>query len=195
MQQMKVIDVLLPQRRHSVAAGCKSGGRGHHPLRLPRIRRRRSLAVDPNFRANIQGALAAGLPVGAYWCTQALSDEEALEEAAFCREILKPFEITYPVYLDSEWMEKNAQGRADQISKQRRTRYALTWMREMKTYGYAAGLYTGESWFTDYIDGPAIAAEGFEIWLAKWSSVRPIHQHMGWQYTQSEKNPRGAHPG
>ena len=24
-----------------------------------------SLAVDPNFRANIQGALAAGLPVGA----------------------------------------------------------------------------------------------------------------------------------
>ena len=146
-----------------------------------------SLAVDPNFRANIQGALAAGLPVGAYWCTQALSDEEALEEAAFCREILKPFEITYPVYLDSEWMEPNAQGRADQISKQRRTQYALTWMREMKTYGYAAGLYTGESWFTDYIDGPAIAAEGFEIWLAKWGSQPPRHQHMGWQYTQSEK--------
>lgn len=148
-----------------------------------------TLQADAAFKRNIEAALKAGLPVGVYWCTQALSDAEAREEAKFVHNLIKGYDIVYPVYLDSEWMEPNAQGRADQISKSRRTQYALTWMKAIQDYGHKAGLYTGESWFTDFIDGPRIAREGYEIWLAKYSSTKPKHAHDGWQYTDSATVP------
>lgn len=146
-----------------------------------------TLSVDAKFKTNIEAALRANLPVGVYWCTQALSDAEAKQEAEYVAGLLKPYKITYPVYLDSEWMEPNAQGRADQISKARRTQYALTWMRAIQSYGYKAGLYTGESWYTEFMDGPSIDKAGFEIWLAKYSrsNTKPKHRHDAWQYTDS----------
>ena len=80
-----------------------------------------TLQADTQFERNIEGAARAGIPVGVYWCTQALSDAEAKEEAKFVHNLIQDYEVVYPVYLDSEWMEPNAQGRADQISKARRT--------------------------------------------------------------------------
>lgn len=148
-----------------------------------------TLQTDKQFRRNIAEALAAGLPVGVYWCTQALSDDEAREEAAYVHGLIRDYKLAYPVYLDSEWMEPNARGRADQISKARRTQYALTWLQAMQTYGHTPGLYTGESWFTDLIDGPAIAKAGVAIWLAKYSGTSPRHPHAGWQYTDSATVP------
>lgn len=144
-----------------------------------------TLVTDSQFKANITGALSAGLPVGAYWCSQALSEAEARAEADYLAKLLKGYTITYPVYLDSEWMEPNAQGRADRISKARRTQYAMTFLRAVRDYGYKPGLYTGEFWFTDQLDGPAMAKDGVEIWLAKWGSVKPRHDHDAWQYTET----------
>ena len=40
-----------------------------------------SLNYDPNYQENITNALAAGLRVGVYWYSQALNEEEALQEA------------------------------------------------------------------------------------------------------------------
>ena len=142
-----------------------------------------TLATDPKFTANIQGAIAAKIPVGVYWCSQALSDAEALEEARYCHNLLKAYKLTYPVYLDSEHMGPNATGRADKIGKARRTQYGLTFCRAMKDYGYKVGLYCSESWFADDIDGAAFDRAGFEIWIAKYSSTKPRHRHDAWQYT------------
>ena len=40
-----------------------------------------SLNYDPYYQENITNALAAGLQVGVYWYSQALNEEEALQEA------------------------------------------------------------------------------------------------------------------
>lgn len=142
-----------------------------------------SLATDPKFTVNIRGAIAAKIPVGVYWCSQALSDAEAMEEARYCHNLLKDHNLTYPVYLDSEHMGPNATGRADNISKARRTQYGLTFCRAMKDYGHKVGLYCSESWFSDFIDGAAFDRAGFEIWIAKYSSTKPRPRHDAWQYT------------
>lgn len=144
-----------------------------------------TLVTDPMYQRNMDGAIAAGLPVGVYWCSQALSDEEALEEARYCISKLQGYQLTYPVLLDSEHMGPNASGRADQISKERRTQYGLTYCRAMRDAGYTVGLYCSESWYTAEIDGAAFDAAGFEIWIAKYSSQAPAYRCDAWQYTDA----------
>lgn len=146
-----------------------------------------TLATDGAFKTNMQGAISAGIPVGVYWCSQAVSDAEALEEARYLNGLLKDFKVTYPVYLDSEHMGPNASGRADKIGKARRTQYGLTFCRAMESNGYKVGLYCSESWFYDEIDGAAFDREGFEIWIAKYSTIQPKYAHEAWQYTDKGK--------
>lgn len=142
-----------------------------------------TLATDPKFKANIQSAIAAKIPVGIYWCSQALSDAEAIAEARYCHNLLKAYKLDYPVYLDSEHMGPNATGRADKIGKSRRTQYGIAFCRAMKDYGYKVGLYCSESWYSDEIDGARFDREGFSIWIAKYSSTKPKYRHDAWQYT------------
>lgn len=146
-----------------------------------------TLATDRKFKSYIKGAIAAGLPVGVYWCSQALSDAEALEEARYLTGLLAPYTLTYPVYLDSEWMN-GGNGRADRISKARRTQYGLTFCRAMRDAGYKVGLYCSESWYTAEIDGAAFDCDGMELWIARYSTNPPRGMaYDAWQYTSKGK--------
>ena len=55
------------------------------------------LVVDEMFHENISAALNAGLGVGVYIFSQAISEEEAIEEAEFVVQNIREYEITYPV--------------------------------------------------------------------------------------------------
>ena len=61
-----------------------------------------TLVLDENYEANMQGAAANGIDVGAYFFTQATSEAEALEEAQFVIENLAPYHVNFPVVLDVE---------------------------------------------------------------------------------------------
>lgn len=146
-----------------------------------------TLATDQKFDSYIKGAIAAGLPVGVYWCSQALSDAEAMREAEFLIDLLAPYKLTYPVYLDSEHMN-GGKGRADRIGKARRTQYGLTFCRAMRDAGYKVGLYCSESWFTAEIDGAAFKRDGMGLWIAKYSANAPRGMaYDAWQYTSKGK--------
>lgn len=146
-----------------------------------------TLCTDPMYERNMRGAIAAGLPVGVYWCSQALSDAEALEEARYCVDRLRGYRLTYPVLLDSEHMGPNASGRADRIGKARRTQYGLTWARAMRDAGLPVGIYCSESWYTAEIDGAKFDAEGFDIWIAKYASQPPAYRCDAWQFTSTAR--------
>lgn len=143
------------------------------------------LVTDKKFKENIKGAIAQNIPVGIYWLSQAISDAEALAEANYLNNLLKSYDIAYPVYLDSERAEPNGKGRADQLTKAKRTQYGLTFCQAMRDAGYTAGLYCSESWYTDCIDGAAFAAASYEIWIAKYSSAKPSIGCGAWQYTDA----------
>lgn len=142
-----------------------------------------TLVTDKNFKANMQGAIFQKIPVGVYWCSQALSVAEAMAEADYLRRLLDGYDIRYPVYLDSEHMGPGASGRADEIGKSRRTAYGLAFCRAMRDYGHTAGLYCSESWYKTEIDGAAFEKDGFEIWIAKYAASKPSMACDAWQYT------------
>jgi hypothetical protein len=61
-----------------------------------------ALVEDPYFRQNIQGATAAGLKVGVYFFSQAVTTAEAVEEASMAIKAVKGYKLHYPIYFDTE---------------------------------------------------------------------------------------------
>ena len=64
------------------------------------------------FIANYNGAHAAGLKVGAYWYSYAMTAAEARAEAAACLEVLNGRALDFPVYFDMEEKAQCKIGRA-----------------------------------------------------------------------------------
>lgn len=159
----------------------RAGYRGYSPAG--------KLAVDKNFYVNAEGAREQGIPIGVYWLSQALNEAEAREEARYLATLLKPYDIDYPVYLDSEYCAQNGEGRGDRIGKDQRTKNALVFLAEIKAAGYKAGLYCAESWFSDEIDGAAIRKAGYTIWCARLAGKPRIGNHDAWQYSWKGKVP------
>ena len=81
----------------------KDAGAGFAILRLGwRGSTEGGLNLDTTFQQNYEGATAAGLPVGVYFFSQAVTEEEAREEAAFTLDALEGKTIAYPVVFDWE---------------------------------------------------------------------------------------------
>ena len=57
---------------------------------------------DSEFVNNYQNAKAAGIPVGAYMYSYAVTEEAAIEEANIVLERIKGMQFEYPIYLDVE---------------------------------------------------------------------------------------------
>lgn len=146
-----------------------------------------TLATDAKFNTNMSEAIAAGVPVGVYWLSQALSEAEAKEEATYLIKLVKKYKVTYPIYLDSEYGEVNGKGRADKLDKNSRTKYAKAFLKTIKNAGYTAGLYCSEWWFSNDIDGKSISNDGYTIWCANISNKPKISKYDAWQYTWKGK--------
>ncbi len=65
------------------------------------------LYTDTNYAENIDGAMAAGIQTGVYIFSQAITVEEAVEEAEFVIELLKDHPISGPVAFDWEMLDSS----------------------------------------------------------------------------------------
>ena len=145
-----------------------------------------NLVTDSQIAANIKGALAQNIDVGIYVFSQAVTTEEAVEEAERALDIIKGYDIKLPVYFDSEYSgAPNRTGRADGLTKAERTSLAMAFCETVRKAGYKAGVYASKSFFYDNLDYAALQSRGYEIWLAHYiSSVTDFkYPYNIWQYT------------
>lgn len=140
-----------------------------------------SLVEDPYFAANMKGALASGIPVGVYFFTQAVNEVEAVEEASVVLQLVKEYNLDYPIFIDTEGAGGN--GRADGLDAETRTLVCEAFCRTIENAGYDAGVYGSRNWYnnnlyTDRLDND------YCMWLAEYRSV-PLYQgyYQLWQYT------------
>ena len=66
------------------------------------------LSTDEKALANLQGAAEAGIPTGAYFFSQAVTTQEALEEAEYALSLLEGYTLTYPLIYDWEYLGEDA---------------------------------------------------------------------------------------
>ncbi len=138
-----------------------------------------TLAEDKCFKNNIQGALAAGIDVGVYFFSQAITEDEAKEEADYAMKLVEQYKITYPICIDSEY-RKN--GRANSLNAAVRTNVVKAFCQEVSEHGYRAMVYASKSWFEDNLYMNYLS--DYEVWLARYHTVPEYTGtfHM-WQHT------------
>lgn len=142
-----------------------------------------TLVEDWYFKENIEGAVAAGIPVGLYFFTQATNEVEAVEEASMVLALCKNYDITYPIFIDTEGAGGN--GRADALDTKTRTAVCLAFCETIRRAGYEAGIYASRNWFNKNID-TAVLTDDIYIWLAEYGdAVTYDKKYHIWQYTSS----------
>ncbi len=142
--------------------------------------------LDPYFKQNVEGALAAGIQVGVYFFTQATNVEEAKEEAAFVIENLRGYDITWPVAYDTEEITSYKAARANSLSREVRTACAKAFMDEIAAAGYTPVLYANTRWSILKLDLGQLSA--YDFWYAYYGdSIYYPYDFTMWQYTHTGK--------
>lgn len=138
-----------------------------------------ALVADPLFERNLEGARQAGVPVGIYFFTQALTEAEAVEEASMVAALLEGRTLDYPIFLDVE----GSGGRADVLEPAERTNNILAFLETIENQGYSAGVYANKNWLTNRIDAGRLTA--YHIWLAQYNKSEPDYEgrYDIWQYS------------
>lgn len=133
---------------------------------------------DPNFEKNYAGATKAGLKVGAYWYSYAVSSADAQQEAKTCIQAIKGKKFDFPIYFDLEEQVQFAKGRnfCDSLVE--------SFCDEMEKNGYFTGLYISRSPLQNYISSSV--AKKYALWVAEYGPKCNYDGDYGmWQHTSS----------
>lgn len=98
------------------------------------------LVEDETFQANIKGATEHGIKVGVYFFSQAITVEEAVEEANFVLERIAPYNIECPVVFDVERVGSSS-ARMNQLTPQERTDVTIAFLDTIEAAGYKSMFY------------------------------------------------------
>ncbi|MDE7354287.1 MAG: glycoside hydrolase family 25 protein [Acetatifactor sp.] len=139
------------------------------------------LIVDDYFNDNLKRATDAGLEVGVYFFSQAITKEEAVEEANMVLQNLGDYQISYPIAFDMEFIE-NDTARIDSLSKTEKTAIAKAFLDTIAAAGYKTMLYGNKEWLIKEIDMSKLTA--FDVWLSQQTDVPDYpYQFTMWQYS------------
>jgi GH25 family lysozyme M1 (1,4-beta-N-acetylmuramidase) len=159
--------------------------------------------IDPTFEMDYAGAKAAGLEVGAYFYSYALTAQEALAEAELMLTWLEGKQFELPIYFD---LENPTQENLDQSLLME---MCTAFIGRLQSAGYFAALYTNTAWLYGRLDTEWVRTN-LDVWYARYtkdstaengslpwteedipwkdgfesSTVEPDKRYGVWQYTQ-----------
>lgn len=143
------------------------------------------ILADDTFQKNIEGALDNDIDVGVYFFTQALSEEEAEEEAEFVIDSIERYDVRCPVVLDVEAVS-NKNARTGNLTKEERTKYCIAFCEKIKEAGYTPMIYGNLKTFMLMLDMDQL--EDYDKWFAYYDEqVYFPYAFKIWQYTNSGK--------
>lgn len=138
--------------------------------------------LDEYFKQNIKGAKKAGLDIGVYFFSQAITPEEAIEEARFVVKKIRGKGVNYPVAFDMEPMDGTE--RAANLTVKQKTEIADAFCQVIKRNGFTPMVYGNPQWLYGHIDLSYLTE--YDTWLAHYaSSTHYEHPFKMWQYTDS----------
>lgn len=147
-----------------------------------------AINADEYYAQNIDGAMAAGIETGVYFFAQAITVEEAIEEADFVIELLRDHEINGPVAYD--WEMHNSTYRVYGTTPEMATACAIAFCKRIQEVGYTPMIYAGT--YVSYIKYDQGAIAPYLSWYPEYKSASSeklyptIRYQMDyWQFTSS----------
>lgn len=144
------------------------------------------LYIDPTFEDNYCNAKAAGLDVGVYYYTYAISRTGADKELALLAEALRGKELTLPVAVDVE------DNKLKQLGKQALTDLTAYALARIEAMGFYAQLYTYTSFANSRLYMGGAALKPYDVWLADYTGKAP---KVSFKYNAHQHTSKGAVPG
>ncbi len=144
---------------------------------------------DTLFEKHIQGAKKAGLGIGIYHFSYAVSAADARKEAQICSQIIAKYrdDIKYGVYIDyEEDSVRYARQRGYVVSGKVVTDIAVAFCEEIERLGYVGGIYSNYSYTTDYLD--LGRTRKYFFWYAAPEASSPYYECDMWQYSFQVKD-------
>lgn len=143
--------------------------------------------ADKYAQQNLTGAAEAGLDIGVYFFSQALTREEAEEEAYYVLGIIKDHNITMPVVFDWERI-RGEDSRSNNMDRRTLTDCALTFLETIELAGYNAMIYFNPHQSRNLLYLSELT--DYDFWLASYTDRMnfPYKVKM-WQYTESGSIP------
>ncbi|MBE6975929.1 MAG: lysozyme [Ruminococcaceae bacterium] len=143
-----------------------------------------ALYADELAQSHYDGAKAAGLQVGAYFFSQAVSVAEAREEAAYALELTKEWGLDMPIVFDWEYVSDTA--RTAHSDAETVTACAAAFCDRILESGKQAMIYVRPELEKLQLD----ELTQYQQWVAWYSDTMdyPYHFDM-WQYTKTGSVP------
>ncbi len=143
------------------------------------------LNEDADFRKNMKKAEKAGIMCGAYFFSQALNEEEAVEEAEYLLKLVKRYDVEMPLVIDYELYEggrlhqKVAAGEMPASSMYHDV--VLAFCRRVEKAGYESAVYANYDMLTNYMDSTLLDDEAV-IWAAQYGGACDVAgDYLYWQ--------------
>ncbi len=155
------------------------------------------LCADSKFEEHITGAIAAGIKVGIYYFTEAISEAEAIEEANYAIAQANKYDVTMPIVIDWEYppvntaaADKYAGGRMYDAhqTKEQTTANVKAFCDTVITAGYTPMIYANRSDLLTKMDGMTLG-ESYPVWYARYNtqasttSLPYEGKYVMWQYS------------
>lgn len=143
--------------------------------------RQGKLVVDEMQSQNLKLARNAGLKVGAYVFSQAVTEDEAIEEARLAVELVKDYGLDLPIAFDPETI-RNEIARTDNIEGEQFTNNAIAFCEEIKKLGFTPAIYSNMVWEDYYFDMEKL--KDYEIWYADYNKIpQTPYEFKYWQFS------------
>ena len=141
------------------------------------------IVMDTKFEHNLQAAYEAGIKTGVYFFSQAVSKEEALEEADLVINAIKDYTISYPVVFD--WETVNAKSaRTNDVTVDTLSECCIAFCERVKEAGYTPMIYQNKDIALRKLDLPRL--KDYDFWLAEYNDKPTYRYHFDmWQFGQN----------
>ncbi|MCH5353028.1 MAG: glycoside hydrolase family 25 protein [Acutalibacter sp.] len=151
------------------------------------------LNEDSTFQQNYDGATAAGLDVGVYFFSQAVTEAEARAEADFALNLLDQRELTYPVVFDWESPTPSERLSAEDLraygmSGEAVTKIGTAFCEKVKEAGYTPCVYFNKHQAYHFFD--LDQWKDYDMWYAEYARIPSMYySYRMWQYTSEGEVP------
>jgi len=139
--------------------------------------------LDEKYEYNIKAANRSGLDVGVYFFSQAINEEEAVEEAEFVLDNIKDYQIEMPIVYDPETVS-SSNARTKDITKEQYTKNCKAFCDTIKEAGYDPMIYMNLIWQDKKLNLEELTE--YPIWYADYVGLPQTPYNFNiWQYTDT----------
>lgn len=107
---------------------------------------------DAQAEKNITGARRAGIETGLSLFSQAVTVEEAVEEAEYLIRLAEKYKVGGPIAVTVSCANPERSGRADRLDREARTKCIEACCRTLSEAGYTPALHGESAFLSDSLD-------------------------------------------